>query len=399
MKKYYYNYVGVYAFTYGAMGMMLPLLGQYLNKIGFSGAEIGSVMATGTGVAILASIVWGEIYNNSRNGKSVILVLCLVTALIAIILSQINTYLVFLVTFGLLYFFQSPILALQDAMTLEDGQNFGSIRKWGAIGFALGNLVASRIISYFELDSIFTMFMTGYLIAAIMVLLIMRHARSIHLAVKGHKSNSPELGEKQKSSYMELLTNRKFILLIISAFFVSGTNVANNTYFSFLYVEGGGSLAGIGIAFLLMVGSEAVFMAWSDRLANLFTLERTILVSMGVSVFRYLIYSMTPSYELLLATFFLQGMVNGIVLVEFVRYISNLVEPRLLGMAVSAYYCVSCNISTIVCLVAGGMLLDSFGVGRVYLFFSIYNLVGVFLYLLWGLHKPAKNVEKVSNRG
>ncbi|MBK5261352.1 MAG: MFS transporter, partial [Peptostreptococcaceae bacterium] len=64
MKKQYYNYVGVYAFTYGAMGMMLPLIGQYLDKIGFSGAEIGSIMATGTGVAIFASIFWGDIYNN-----------------------------------------------------------------------------------------------------------------------------------------------------------------------------------------------------------------------------------------------------------------------------------------------------------------------------------------------
>ena len=54
MKKYYYNYVGIYTFTYGAMGMMLPLLGQYLNQIGFTGAEIGSVMSIGTGVAIFA---------------------------------------------------------------------------------------------------------------------------------------------------------------------------------------------------------------------------------------------------------------------------------------------------------------------------------------------------------
>jgi len=397
MKKSYYNYVGVYTFSYGAMGTMLPLMGPYLDKIGFSGAQIGSVMATGTGVAIFASIFWGDVYNKSKNKKSVILAICLMAALVSAFLSNMNTYLFFLTTFGLLYFFQSPVLALQDAMTLEDSNHFGAIRKWGAIGFAAGNLVASRVVSLVGLDSIFYMFSIGYLLAAFMILRIMRDARG---NVRSHPFNSPHLEQGQdKGGYKDLFCNRKFILLIISAFFVSGTNVANNTYFGFLYMAGGGMLTGIGIAFLLMVSSEALFMAWSDRLANVFSLEKTILFSMLISVFRYLLYSLTPPSEILLATFFLQGMVNGIVLVEFVRYISKLVEPRLLGMAVSVYYCISCNVSTIICLLAGGIILDAYGVGRVYLFFALYNLAGVILYVMWGLHKSQNKGDKLTNKG
>src|SRR5665648_1034915 len=212
MKKQYYNYVGVYVFTYGAMGMMLPLIGQYLHKIGFSGAEIGFIMATGTGVAIFASIFWGDIYNNSRNKKRVILILCLATAIISVSLAFIDIYLLFLTAFGILYFFQSPVLALQDAMTLEDDQLFGAIRKWGAIGFAGGNLIASMVVSLMGLKSIF-----------------------------------------------------------------------------------------------------------------------------------YL------------------------------------------------YYCISCNVSTIICQLFGGIILDKYDVGAVYLFFALYNLIGVILYLLWGLHRPQNN--------
>ncbi len=393
MKKQYYNYVGVYVFTYGAMGMMLPLLGQYLDKIGFSGSEIGFIMATGTGVAIFASIFWGDIYNNSRNKKRVILILCLATAIISVSLAFINIYLLFLTTFGVLYFFQSPVLALQDAMTLEDDQFFGAIRKWGAIGFAGGNLIASMVVTLVGLKSIFYLYSIGYVIAAIMVGSILIFNTQKHIVNKLDSSNVTTITEKGK--YRELLVNKKFTLLIISAFFVSGTNVANNTYFGFLYVAGGGLLAGIGIAFLLMVGSEAVFMAWSDKLAEKFTLERTILVSMIISVLRYLLYSTIPSNEVLLFTFFLQGMVNGIVLVEFVRYISKMVETRLLGMAVSVYYCISCNVSTIICQLFGGIILDRYDVGAVYLFFALYNFTGVILYLLWGLHKPLIKLEKV----
>lgn len=393
MKKLYYKYVGIYTFTYGAMGMMLPLLSQYLDKLGFSGTEIGLTVATGTAVAIFASIFWGDIYNNSRHKKKVILFLCVITFAVSISLAFIHTYLLFLTAFGVLYFFQSPVLALQDAMTLEDDQHFGSIRKWGAIGFALGNLIASQVVSFFGLGVIFYLYSIGYVAAAVMVGSIIAHnKRNDGLKRDSVLKKDPDF---KKGKYRELLANKKFVLLIISAFFVSGTNVANNTYFGFLYVAAGGTIAGIGIAFLLMVGSEAVFMAWSDKLADKFTLERTILASMIISVLRYWLYSMIPSNEVLIITFFLQGMVNGIVLVEFVRYISKLVASRLLGMAVSVYYCISCNISTIICQLLGGLILDHYDVGAVYLFFALYNLMGVILYLSWRLHKPEKNIVKL----
>jgi PPP family 3-phenylpropionic acid transporter len=401
MKKHYYNYVGIYSFTYGAMGMMLPLLGQYLSQIGFTGAEIGSVMSTGTGVAIFASIFWGNRYSKSREGKRVILFLCLAAAMVTLVLSSITTYLYFLITFGLLYFFQSPILALQDSMTLEDDQDFSHIRKWGAIGYGLGNFIASRVILIAGLKSIFFLFMAGYLLAAFLILWIryQRNQESGPLKKSAGKTVRQDSGTAEKGRYRDLLQNRKFVLLIISAFFVSGTNVANNTYFSFLYIEGGGTLAGVGIAFLLMVGSEAVFMAWSGRLSAIFTLERMILYSMIVSVLRYAFYALNPSFILLIGTFFLQGMVNGIVLVEFIRYIAKLLKPKMLGLGLSVYYCVSCNISTIVCLLIGGLLLDFYGAAAVYLFFSLYNLLGVSLYLLWGLHKEEKDYKKVEITG
>lgn len=51
----YYSLVGVYTFTYAAIGMLLPLIGQYLDGIGFTGMQIGAVTATATAVGIFAS--------------------------------------------------------------------------------------------------------------------------------------------------------------------------------------------------------------------------------------------------------------------------------------------------------------------------------------------------------
>ena len=89
-----------------------------------------------------------------------------------------------------------------------------------------------------------------------------------------------EIASEEKAGFGALLHNKKYLKLIAAVFFVGGTNVANNTYFTFLYSDCGGSMAGMAAAMLLMVGSEAPFMAWSKKLSDRFTLEKMILAGM-----------------------------------------------------------------------------------------------------------------------
>jgi len=381
MKKPDYHYAALYTFSYMALGALLPLIGQYLHFIGFSGAQIGTITAAGTLVAIFAATVWGKAYHYSHNRHLLIMALCITAAGIGTVLMRVNGYWFFLCLFGCMYFFQAPIMALSDAVTLEDGRPFNRIRKWGSIGFALGAFLAGELAGRIGLPLIFPMYAGSFLIAAAMLFAIFSAGKKD----RGQEREVPR--EKPKGRYSDLLQNKKLIRLILCTFFVGGTNVANNTYFSFLYIDGGGTIAGVGVVMLLMVGSEAVFMQWSAGLAKRFTLEKTILAAIGISVIRFGIYGLNPAYPVLIALFFLQGAVNGIILVEFVRYVSKLAPKGKEGMAIAAYYALGSNLSTIVCQLAGGELLDAFGSGGVYLFFSIFNGIGFLFYVKFKLYK------------
>jgi PPP family 3-phenylpropionic acid transporter len=198
----------------------------------------------------------------------------------------------------------------------------------------------------------------------------------------------PETDRKShRGGYINLFRNRKLMALLFAAFFYYGTNVANNTYFGFLYRDAGGSIAGVGIAFLLMCGSEAPFMGFMEKLEKICPMQKMILIAMIVSTLRFLWYSTGPTPGLLIGTFFLQGLVNGIVLIEAVRYVAKLVEPAMVGMAMALYQALSSNCSVIVCQLIGGAVLDHFGPTHVYLFFSIYNAIGVLLYVGFRLYK------------
>ena len=118
-----------YLFGYGAMGVMNPLISQYLNSIGFSGTEIGTVTSAATFAAVFASVFWGERYSNSSDGRKVIAFICISAAVMGFVNSAVTGFLLFVLTYSVQYFFQGPVMGVSDALVLEqDQENFSSIR-------------------------------------------------------------------------------------------------------------------------------------------------------------------------------------------------------------------------------------------------------------------------------
>lgn len=387
MDRTHIRYIFTYTFSYMAIGSMMPLIGRYLAQEGFSGAQIGTVTAAGTLVAIFASAFWGSIFDRSKNSKRVVMMLCICAAAVALGLSLIHIYGVFLAVYGVMYFFQAPVMGLVDAMCLEDGKALGSARMWGAVGYALGVFVSGRIAGAAGLGVIFFMYAASYVLSAVFIASMRKGQVRL---IEQCETELAEIASNENTGFRQLLQNKTYLKLIAAIFFVGGTNVANNTYFTFLYSDCGGSMAGMAAAMLLMVGSEAPFMAWSEKLSAHFTLEKMILAGMIISVIRYSWYATCPPAVAITALFFLQGMVNGIILVEAIRYIGKVVPAALTGLAVSGYYAISSNASTIVCQLIGGFVLDRWGGGGVYMFFALYNIAGVMIYIGFGLHKQAK---------
>ena len=373
----------LYFFIFSAMGVMNPLISQYLNSIGFSGTQIGTITSVSTAVAIGASTFWGHKYANSRDGRKVICFLCVAAACMGVLNSFVTGFVMFVFTYGLMFFFQGPINGSSDSMVLENDEEYAGIRLWGAVGFALAVFLGGRIGEQFGLQNIFYIYAAAYIVGGFIILSIQAKP---HMELKKEESTDTD----DKVSFSELLTDKKAVQLILCGIFICGSNVANNTYFSFLYLDGGGSVSGVGASFLLMVGCEAPFMALAPWLSKKISREKAIVLAAFISAARFAWYATVPAHEFLMGTFFLQGIVNGIILVEYVKYVSAVVRPRLIGIAVAAYYAISSHIGTIICNFFGGIAMDYFGSGGVYALFSILNLIGVFLYLIFGLHKKSK---------
>ena len=362
----------LYFFIYCPLGIICPLIGQYLSSIGFSGTQVGTITSLGTGTAILAGLFWGKIYANTSRKKILLAFMCLAAATLGVVSTGTTIFIIYAVIYSGMYFFQGPIHGLSDAFVLDRSEHFSAIRATGAAGYAVAVFVAGRVAESTGLKSIFFMYAGAYVIAACFFLR------------EEEPTTFRTAEEKVKMSV--LFKDRNFVKLLICAFFLMGTNVGNSTYFGYLFREQGGSVAGIGVAFLLMAGSEAPFMALTPVLSRKFGAEKTLLFAMVMAVIRFGFYSTGPDYKVLLATFFLQGMTNGIILVEIVKYFGRIVEPRLSSVSISVFYAIGNSLSVILCSFIGGIMLDMAGACAVYRFFAIFNFVSVILYIALGMH-------------
>lgn len=368
----------LYFFIYCPLGIVCPLIGQYLSSIGFSGTQVGILTSLGTGTSIFAGLLWGRIYANSQRKRIILASMCAAAAVLGMASTSTAVFAIYAFIYCGMYFFQGPLHGLADSFVLDKSERFSAIRAVGAAGYAIAVFVAGKYAENHGLKNIFYMYGAAFLIAAI---LFMRQREP-----SSHKNEEEKIGIKV------LFKNREFVKLLICSFFFMGTNVANSTYFGYLFREEGGSIAGIGLAFLLMAGSEAPFMALTPRLSKKFGAEKIILIAMIVTAARFWFYSTGPDYTLLLGTFFLQGIGNGIILVEMVKYFGKIVEPKLSGISIAVYYAIGNSLSVIVCSMISGMILDWRGPCSVYGFFAAYNMLAVILYVALKMYKPAKRM-------
>ena len=363
----------LYFLIYCPLGVLCPLIGQYLSSIGFSGTQVGTVTSLGTAAAVLGGMFWGKVYANASHKKRIIAIMFAGAALMSVAGLSTKAFIIYAAIYSVMYFFQGPVHGLCDSLVMESDNSFAVIRSAGALGYALAVYVTGQYAETHGLGIIFYVYSAAFILAAFVV-----------MGVKEPQHySSPE--KKIKAS--ELFKNKKYVKLLLCAFFLMGTNVGNSTYFGYLFREGGGSLGGIGLAFLLMAGSEAPFMFLIPAFNKKVSSEKLLLFAIGVCTFRFAFYATGPSWQLLLGTFFLQGISNGIILVELVRYFSRVVEPRLASIAVSTFYAVGNNLSTIVCTFIGGIMLDAFSARGVYFFFAVWNMIALIMYIVMGLYK------------
>ncbi|WP_110114172.1 MFS transporter [Bacillus sp. CGMCC 1.16541] len=367
-------FISYYFLIFFGIGGLFPLLSVYLSDVvKLSGAQVGIIMSISPVVMIFAQPLWGIVSDYTQKPRFVLMSTLLCTGVVGFFFSFVNDYYVFVILAAILAFFQSSLIPISDSIALNYVQkvngDYGSIRLWGAIGFAVSVLAVGRLSEVFGLHVIFYVFAVVLVAASVLARYLPKESQTMNVRLRDGVSS--------------LLKMPKFVLFLLITFLVFGPIFANNFYFSLYITDIGGTLTGVGIAFLLAAGSEAPFMKVANGWIRRFGMLHILILSAFISGLRWLFYFIEPPLAIVYATTIAQGFSVGLFIPAALQYVRDLAPANVRVTAVSIYAAVGNGLGSWFCTFFGGLVLEKYSIATVYGCFGVLTMFGcLFIFFL-----------------
>ncbi|WP_260183036.1 MFS transporter [Paenibacillus baekrokdamisoli] len=358
--------------------MFISFLPVYLDVQGLHPAQIGFIIGTGGFVTLIAQPLWGMISDKTRSSRKVLLTLLLFSSVIGYLLYDSSSYPLLILFAMLLYFFLMPIDPLMESLNFtiaeSSGISYGSIRTYGALGYAVASLVTGYVISFFGANSLALLFAgIGF----------------ISFVIAWMMPNAPVTGKPVTlSSLKHFISNRETLLFLLLVFICSIPARMNDTFLGVYIRELGGSTELVGQAFFLAAGSEILVFAlsfwWMRKGKELLTIS----FSAVFYFLRFFISAWITDPHLLAYLQILQLLTFPVFYSAAIQYLYRIVpaEWRATGQTVLAL--LFFGISGILASYIGGAVYGNFGGKTLYLSISAISflgmLFGLMLYRVYG---------------
>ncbi|NIK75677.1 PPP family 3-phenylpropionic acid transporter [Paenibacillus castaneae] len=366
-------------FLYFAMLVIfVAFLPVYLNEQGLNPSQIGFITGTGGFITIIAQPLWGMISDRTKTTRKVLMVLLVLSSVFGYFLYATSSYPLLILFAMLLYFFLLPIDPLAESLnfTISEsaGVSYGSIRTYGALGYAVVSLLTGYVMSYFGAHSLALLF-AGIGVISFVICLLMPDA--------------PVSGKPVTlSSLKHFFSNRETLLFMLLVFICSVPARMNDTFLGVYIRELGGSTELVGQTWFLAAGSEILVFAlsfwWLRKGKELF------IISFASSFFfiRFFISAWITDPHLLAYLQILQLLTFPVFYSAAIQYLYRIVpvEWRATGQTVLAL--LFFGVSGIAASYLGGALYEAFGGHTLYLTISAMSflgmLFGLVLYRVYG---------------
>jgi oligosaccharide:H+ symporter len=345
----------LYFAFYGAAAAWSPLLNVYLQQVGLTGIQIGTLSGMRPAIGLLGKPIWGVAADTWGRRRTLLLLLPVSGALILGYLWNGGFW--YFLLFGALYtFLAAPIGALLDSLALDQLElhphlSFGRLRLGGAVGWALMALLIGRIISGWDTRPAFAIAAGGMMIAALLAWRVLPEAGGKRATLRSWRGAAA------------LLRNRNLLIfLCITLLLHLGTSPIGMFYGIFMKEELGASSQLLGIAFALRAISEIPVYLGAAAVIRRIAPRRALLVALLVYAAQAFLYSIIRQPVLGALVEVMHGPSFGLLLIVSVNYVSSQAPAEWRATGQTLYAAFSGGLGGILGGAWGGFLYDYAGV-------------------------------------
>lgn len=274
----YWRLSGFYFCYFATLGAFLPFWSLYLKQIGFSAAEIGELTGMLLATKIIAPYLWSWLADRTGRCLRLIRLTLLFAVLIFCGFLYRHDYIwVAAVTVGFSFFWNATLPQFEAATLMHlrtEPQRYSRVRLWGSVGFIAAVLGIGRFLDDFNIEYlpliIVSLLLSNWLMALITPEALVHH-------------------DGQPVDSLLKLIFKPELLAFFSVYLL--LQVAHGPYYVFysVYLQQYQYSATLtGLLWALGVCAEILIFFWMKGLLNIISLRGLLLVSLALSMLRWL---------------------------------------------------------------------------------------------------------------
>ena len=372
----YYQYTGLeLAFWFAAATQSYTTV--YLQLLGMSPQQVGIISALNSAISIISTPFWGTMSDRMQSVKKVFLFVVSVSILLVPLIpitgeQRILGIALPYIIIPLVSFFRNPAGALVDTWVVQasnrQGLNYGSIRLWGSISFAVMAFVLSALLRVIDVRYSFFIYSGASLIILVVACFI------------------KEDGTKQRAlKFRELHIGRLFkdyyyVAYLIFAITLNMPMQTSYTFMPYLIQSVGADATMLGTIQGIKALIEVPFLFFIAKLRTKYKIQHIIMAAGCLYVTEAFLLSLSYSIGYILIISALQGMAQGLFIGTGTNYVYRL-APDSLKATAQTFNGAMNSIAGIVGNLLGGVLITAVGVKTFYAYAGIMMAVSLLFFM------------------
>jgi MFS transporter, PPP family, 3-phenylpropionic acid transporter len=332
-----------------AEASILPFLPIVLSDRGLSAAEIGVVLSVAALAGFISTPLWGHAGDGRLGAERTLVVAAICAGAAAVPLVFVHSFLALTIVVVLVTAARSAMASLTDAIALEhlgdDRAQYGRVRLWLSLGWAISACVWGLVLQWGSLDWLPWIYVGCVLVVAV----------AAYSVGGGRSVREPTPAGTRRAMLIALAPFLLSLLLLFAAF---------NATFSFISLrirELGGGLFVVGAATALQAVAEAPVMRITPRLNRVIGHRALYVVGSVFFIASFVAWAFLDDPLAIALVKLVAGVGFALVYVGSVLLVDDLVPPALRGTGQGLAKAVTFGLSPILGSLAGGAIYDYAG--------------------------------------
>lgn len=381
-KNSYLSYFLMYNFYYLSWALFSALISVYLMDRGFKASDVSLVVSASFLTSMITQPIIGK-WNDEFDIKKVNAILFVIVAIGGIVFMVSNSLFMIAVSYSVVLMMINGVNPVMEKIATASPYQYGKIRIWGTIGYALGSQFAGILYDLVAPQAIFIVFVLTMI-----------------LCIIGLVGTEPDIKkeavkENEKVKILTLFKNKKFVYyLAICAIFYGVTNMSN-TFVPSMLTDKGLDVDVTSTILSIAVFCEAPLVLFSNRFMDKIANKTLLIISISMVCLQCAVYGFNlPLIFIVLITFLAKHPSGMLYIMINLKVINTLIDENQQITAL-AYVATLKNLVAIIFQNVAGNILDVTTYSNLYLICFGWMLVALILVIFFKI--SSGNDKKLFN--